>query len=124
MLRIKSGTLIFSECDSELWDFVFTVAPHVVVVVVESMCPFNFIIYYLGLIMDDVNVQMNLGSNFGSRKFYEIKIPSYSKGDDLQVDKEEAAQKLFNYVEDSCVGKDLVFSGPFGDLPGLYEWII
>lgn len=67
---------------------------------------------------DKEGVEIKL--NFGDRKFYEIKIPSYFQCDDSDINKAEASKKLFKYVEDHCIGKDLVFAGPYGKLPGRY----
>eukprot|EP00794_Sanderia_malayensis_P006974 gene6974-7759_t len=66
--------------------------------------------------MDGVNIRMK----FGDRKFYDIQIPSFFQCDDTRLNREKAAEKLFKYVEENCIGKDLIFSGPFGYIPLTY----
>ena len=66
-----------------------------------------------------VGAQLKL--NLGNRKFYDIDIPCYrelanvdSEGDDV------SSARLLKYVEENCIGKDMLFNSPYGELPGVY----
>lgn len=65
-----------------------------------------------------VGAQLKL--NLGNRKFYDIDIPCYKEL--ANVDSEGDAvlpARLFSYVEENCIGKDMLFNSPFGELPGV-----
>lgn len=55
---------------------------------------------------------------FGGRKFYDIRIPAYDELANIDTNGDGGSAKLFRYVEDNCIGKDLMFTGPFATLPG------
>ena len=51
----------------------------------------------------------------GSRKFYEILSENllYVRHDG-KVKNLKKIEELFKYIENSCIGKDLTFTGPYG----------
>ena len=63
-------------------------------------------------------VGAHLALKFGARKFYDIRIPCYSELANLNSEGDASSIKLFSYVEENCIGKDLQFKSPFGELPG------
>jgi len=65
-------------------------------------------------------VGAHLTLNFGARKFYDIRIPCYSELANLNSEGDASSIKLFSYVEENCIGKDLQFNSPFGELPVTY----
>ena len=62
----------------------------------------------------EAQVGADIKLKFGNRKFYDIRIPNYDELAEYATDKEISSQKLFKYVEDHCIGKELVFTGPYG----------
>ena len=50
----------------------------------------------------------------GSRKFYEIPRNLQYVRHDREVKKYKKIEELFKYIENSCIGKDLTFTGPYG----------
>lgn len=56
----------------------------------------------------------------GSRKFYEI--PSSEEFTHLRsnntLKKEKNVKDLFKYIEESCIGEDVTFFGPYGPRKG------
>ena len=55
----------------------------------------------------------------GSRKFYDIPRQEYSrpKGAD-RLHAKQSVEELLRYIDESCVGKETTFSGPFGARKG------
>eukprot|EP00112_Aurelia_sp_Birch-Aquarium-sp1_P009486 Seg208.7 transcript_id=Seg208.7/GoldUCD/mRNA.D3Y31 product=tRNA-cytidine protein_id=Seg208.7/GoldUCD/D3Y31 len=68
----------------------------------------------------EAQVGSEIKLKFGNRKFYDIRIPNYDELAGDATDKEISSQKLFKYVEDHCIGKELVFTGPYGIRPVIY----
>ena len=60
----------------------------------------------------------------GSRKFYEI--PSSEEFTHLRskdtLKKEKNVKELFKYIEESCIGEDVTFCGPYGPRKGKFGW--
>ena len=57
----------------------------------------------------------------GSRKFYDIPREELSNlRHRSQRKKKENNEKLLRYIEENCIGKDLTFSGPYGQINGVY----
>ena len=58
----------------------------------------------------------------GSRKFYEI--PSSEEFTHLRsnymLKKEKNVEELFKYIEESCIGEDVTFFGPYGPRKGKF----
>lgn len=58
----------------------------------------------------------------GSRKFYEI--PSGEEFTHLRsndtLKKEKNVKELFKYIEESCIGEDVAFCGPYGPRKGKF----
>ncbi|XP_074620328.1 uncharacterized protein LOC141879105 isoform X3 [Acropora palmata] len=51
----------------------------------------------------------------GSRKFYEIPSENLQYvRHDREVKNHKKIEELFKYIENSCIGKDLTFTGPYG----------
>ena len=63
-----------------------------------------------------VGAQLKL--HFGGRKFYDIDIPCYRELASIDSDGSYSSTRLFRYVEENCIGKDMMFNSPFGELPG------
>ena len=59
---------------------------------------------------------------YGSRKFYEI--PSSEEFTHLRsndtLKKEKNVKELFKYIEESCIGEDVTFCGPYGPRKGKF----
>lgn len=52
---------------------------------------------------------------YGSRKFYEIPSEELTHlRHDYKVKKGEKVEELLSYIEQSCIGKDVTFTGPYG----------
>ena len=59
----------------------------------------------------------------GIRKFYEIpsgNLPYVRH--DRKVKKLEKIEELFKYIDNSCIGKDLTFTGPYGLRKGKLQY--
>ena len=55
----------------------------------------------------------------GSRKFYDIPSEELSNlRNRFSLKKEKNNEELFNYIDQSCIGKDVTFSGPYGPRKG------
>ena len=55
----------------------------------------------------------------GSRKFYDIPSEEFSNvRSRYNREKEKNIQELLNYIDQSCIGKDVMFSGPYGPRKG------
>ena len=55
----------------------------------------------------------------GSRKFYDIPSEELSNvRSKYSREKERNIEELLNYIDRSCIGKDVMFSGPFGARKG------
>ena len=55
----------------------------------------------------------------GSRKFYDIPSEELSNvGTRYNREKEKNVAELLNYIDQSCIGKDVMFSGPYGARTG------
>ena len=51
----------------------------------------------------------------GSRKFYEIPSENLQYvRHDREVKNHKKIEELLKYIENSCIGKDLTFTGPYG----------
>ena len=51
----------------------------------------------------------------GSRKFYEIPSENLQYvRHDREVKNHKKIEELFKYIENSCIGKDSTFTGPYG----------
>ena len=59
--------------------------------------------------------------NHVNRVFYEVPKTFTAKGDGFQ---DETSQKLLNFINDNVIGKDKVFTGPFGLRKGMYTSIV
>ena len=66
----------------------------------------------------EAQVGADIKLRFGSRKFYDIRIPSYQELANLGSEQDESAIKLFKYIDENCIGRDRIFDGPYGSLPG------
>lgn len=67
----------------------------------------------------EAQVGADIKLRFGGRKFYDIRIPSYKELANIDSDGNGGSSKLFSYVEENCIGKDMLFTGPYGNLPGM-----
>ncbi|XP_074619620.1 uncharacterized protein LOC141878556 [Acropora palmata] len=57
----------------------------------------------------------------GSRKFYEIPSENLQYvRHDHEVKNHKKIEELFKYIENSCIGKDLTFTGPYGPRKVIY----
>lgn len=55
----------------------------------------------------------------GSRKFYDIPSEELSNvRSRYSREKENDIEELLNYIDKSCIGKDVMFSGPYGARKG------
>lgn len=55
----------------------------------------------------------------GSRKFYDIPSEELSNlRSRYSLKKEKNIEELLNYIDKSCIGKDVTFSGPYGPRKG------
>ena len=55
----------------------------------------------------------------GSRKFYDIPSEELSNvRSKYSLKKENNIDELLNYIDKSCIGKDEMFSGPYGARKG------
>jgi len=55
----------------------------------------------------------------GSRKFYDIPSEELSNvRGKHSLKKEKNIDELLNYIDQSCIGKDVMFSGPYGTRKG------
>ena len=67
----------------------------------------------------EAQVGADLKLKFGGRKFYDIRIPSYKELANIEDEENGSPPKLFKYVEENTIGKDKLFAGPYGELPGI-----
>lgn len=93
-------------------------------------CGFPVFCHQCSLALFVISKAWNL-SNFnmaalrhGSRKFYEI--PSSEEFTHLRsndtLKKEKNVKELFKYIEESCIGEDVTFCGPYGPRKGKFGW--
>ena len=55
----------------------------------------------------------------GSRKFFDIPSEALSNlRSTYSLKKEKNIEELLNYIDQSCIGKDVAFSGPYGARKG------
>jgi len=55
----------------------------------------------------------------GSRKFYDIPSGELSNvRSRYSLRKDKNIEELLNYINQSCIGKDVMFSGPYGARKG------
>lgn len=68
-----------------------------------------------------VQVQFKMAAlKHGARKFYDIPIEELSNlRHRFHRKKERNTEKLLNYIEENCIGKDVTFSGPYGRRKGM-----
>lgn len=62
----------------------------------------------------------------GSRKFYDIPSEELTNlRHSYSLKKEKNIEELLDYIDQSCIGKDITFTGPYGPRKGeLVQWLV